>query len=101
MGAVAGAIVGLVFPPAVLVTSAAGAAIGAAFGSIFKQADKDAIRDGVDKVLLPGSTGIIVFFDARWIGDVDQALARADSVTKHDIDRASAKQVEKALAGDS
>jgi uncharacterized membrane protein len=101
MGAVAGAIVGVVFPPAVLVTSAVGAAIGAAFGSIFEQADKDAIRDGVDKVLPPGSTGIIVFVETRWIADVDKALARADSVTKHDIDRANSKEVEKALAGDS
>jgi hypothetical protein len=47
-----------------------------------------------------GSTGIIVFFEDRWIAEVDKALAHAYSTADHDVERASAHEVEKALAGD-
>ena len=99
IGAVAGGIVGLIFPPALLATTALGAGIGVGIGAGFDNAHLDEIRDEVETVLLPGSTGIGVFFDDRWAAEVDKALAHADSVTKHDVDSTNVKNVEKTLAG--
>jgi uncharacterized membrane protein len=74
IGALAGAVVALVFSPAILVTAAAGAGIGVALGSIFESADSGASRAGAEEVLPPGSTGVIVFFEDRWIDEVDKTL---------------------------
>ena len=93
LGAVGGAVIGLIFPPAVLASAAVGAGIGAGTGSILDHKHKNEIKADVEDVLPPGSSGIVALFEERWVDDVDKALAKADKVTKHEVDSDSAEKV--------
>ena len=42
----------------------------------------------------------MALFEERWVADVEKALASADDVTKHEVDRESVEKA-KAAAGDS
>jgi len=35
----------------------------------------------------------VALFEERWVDDVDKALAKADKVTKHEVDSDSAEKV--------
>ena len=48
----------------------------------------------------PGSSGIIALFEERWVADVENALGKADDVSKHEVDSDSAKQAKKAAVAD-
>ena len=93
LGAVGGAVIGLIFPPAVLASAAVGAGIGAGTGSILDHKHKNEIKADVEDVLPPGSSGIVALFEERWVDDVDKALAKADKVTKHEVDSDSAEEI--------
>jgi uncharacterized membrane protein len=58
-GLVGGAVVGLIFPPALLVSAAVGAGIGAGTGAILDHNQKEDIKADVEDVLPPGSSGIV------------------------------------------
>jgi hypothetical protein len=45
--------------------------------------------------------GIIVCFEVGWIGEDDDALACAYCLANHDVDRLSAHELERPLAGDA
>ena len=92
-GAVGGAIVGLIFPPAILGAAAVGAGLGAGTGAIISHADKEAVKEDVEDVMPNNSSGIIALFEESWVEQVEKALARADKVSKRDIDSESAKEV--------
>jgi uncharacterized membrane protein len=93
IGAVGGAIVGLIFPPAILASAAIGAGIGAGTGAIIDHNEKNEIKADVEDVLPEGNSGIVALFEERWVDDVEKALAKADKITKHEVDSDSAKQV--------
>ena len=93
LGAVGGAIIGIIFPPAILASAAVGAGIGAGTGSILDHKHKNEIKADVEDVLPPGSSDIVALFEERWVDDVDKALAKADKVTKHEVDSDSAEKV--------
>jgi hypothetical protein len=44
-------------------------------------------------VLPPGSSGIVVLFEERWVADVEKATAKAEKVSKHQVDGTSADAV--------
>lgn len=93
LGAVGGAIIGLIFPPAFLASAAVGAGIGAGAGAIVDSQQKKEIKEDVEEVLPPGSSGIVALFEERWVDDVENALAKADKVSKHEVDGDSAEEV--------
>ena len=80
LGAVGGAIIGLVFPPAFLASAAIGAEIGAGAGAIVDHVNKDEIKEDVEEVLPPGSSGIVALFEEQWGEDVERSLAKADKL---------------------
>jgi uncharacterized membrane protein len=98
LGAVGGAIIGLIFPPAILASAAVGAGIGAGGGAILDHHHKTEIKEDIEEVLPPGSSGIVALFEERWVEDVDKALTKADKVSKHEVDSESAKQVKTTAA---
>jgi uncharacterized membrane protein len=93
IGAIGGAVIGLIFPPAFLASAAFGAGVGAGAGKIVDRRQKKEIMADVDEVLPPGSSGIVALFEERWADNVDEALAKADKVSKHEVDDESAKKV--------
>ena len=98
IGAVGGAIIGLIFPPAFLASAAVGAGIGAGTGAIVDRRQKNEIKAEVEDVLPRGSSAIVALFEEVWVEDVRKALARADNVTTHEVDSASAEAVKATAA---
>ena len=95
-GAVGGAVVGLIFPPALLASAAVGAGIGAGAGALVSHGQKEEIKADVDDTLPPNSSGIVAIFEERWADDIDKALSNASNVTKEKVDPESADQVKTA-----
>ena len=95
LGAVGGAIIGLIFPPAFLASALVGGGIGAGLGKILDRHRNKEIKEDVEEVMPPGSSGIVALFEERWVASVDAALKKASKVTKREVDAESAKEVEK------
>jgi hypothetical protein len=54
---------------------------------------KKQIKADVEDTLPPGSSGIVALFEERWVTAIDKALAKADKVSKHEVDPQSAEDV--------
>ncbi|HEY5783373.1 MAG TPA: DUF1269 domain-containing protein [Microlunatus sp.] len=89
VGGVAGAIVGLIFPPALLVSAAVGAGIGAGAGATVKQLERRQVKADIEETLPPGTSGIVVLFEERWVAEIENALAKATKSEKHHAHEAS------------
>jgi uncharacterized membrane protein len=98
LGAAGGLILGLIFPPAFLASGVVGAGIGAGIGGLHSHREKKEIKAEVEDVLPPGSSGIVALFEERWVAEVEKALAKADKVAKHEVDKQSAEEVKTAAA---
>jgi uncharacterized membrane protein len=98
IGAVAGAVIGLIFPPSLLGGALVGGGIGAGVGALKSHSDRNDIKEDVEDVLPPGSSGIVALFSITWEPQVEKALADADKVTKHSVDAGSADEVKEAAA---
>ena len=97
VGAVAGAVVCLIFPPSIIGGAIVGAAAGGGIGALRSRGRKHDIKEDVEDVLPPNSSGIVVLFRERWVEDVESALADADNLKKHEIDESSAASVKSAV----
>ena len=89
IGAVGGALLGLIFPPALLATAALGAGVGAGAGAAVKQLEKRQVKADVEQTLSPGSSGIVVLLEERWVNEVENALANSVKVEQHHAHEAS------------
>jgi uncharacterized membrane protein len=98
LGAVGGAVVGLIFPPALIASAVVGAGIGAGTGAIVDRRQKKEIKADVEDVLPPRSSGIVALFEESWLDDVENALGKADKVTKHEVDDKSADELKTTAA---
>lgn len=83
LGAVAGGVVGLLFPPALLASAVVGAGIGAAAGASVKQLEKHQVKADVERTLPAGSSGIVVLVEEQWVSEVRKALAKAPKSEEH------------------
>ena len=96
LGAAGGLLIGLIFPPAFLASGLVGAGIGAGIGGLVSHHHKKDIKEEVADSLPPGSSGIVALFDERWVSEVEKAIANADNVAKHQVDKDSAEAAKKA-----
>jgi uncharacterized membrane protein len=92
-GAVGGAVLGLIFPPSLLVGTAVGAGIGAGTGALVSHHEKKEIKADVQETLPVNSSGIVAVFEDEWAEDIEKALSSATNVTKEKVDGKSAKKV--------
>jgi uncharacterized membrane protein len=83
IGAVGGALIGLIFPPAILASAIVGAGIGAGAGGVVHQVQKHQIKSDVEQTLPPGSSGIVALVEERWVGEVEKSLAKAEKAEHH------------------
>jgi uncharacterized membrane protein len=82
---VGGAIIGLIFPPALLASAAVGAGIGAGAGAAVDLVTKHEIKSDVENTMPPGSSGIVALFEERWVVEVEKALAKAAKTEQHHV----------------
>jgi uncharacterized membrane protein len=93
LGVVGGALIGLIFPPSILAGAVVGGGIGAGAGGLLDHHRKSEIKHDVEDTLPPNSSGIVVLFDEEWTADMDKLLARAEKITKHEVDPQSVENV--------
>jgi uncharacterized membrane protein len=87
IGAVGGALVGLIFPPSILAAAVVGGGIGAGAGAITDLVQKHGVKADLEQVLVPGSSGIVAVFEERWVAEVEKVLANADKAQKHELSK--------------
>ena len=93
LGVVGGAIVGLIFPPSILAAAVVGGGVGAGAGGLLDHHRKSEIKADVEEALPPNSSGIVALFEEKWTADMEKLLARAEKVTKHEVDPKSVEDV--------
>jgi uncharacterized membrane protein len=94
-GLVAGAVIGLIFPPSIAGMAAVGAGVGALGGNIMrgmKRKDIAALGDLLDE----GEAGIIFIGEATLEEGMDRLMKRAAKVLKKQVD-ADAEAVKRAI----
>lgn len=97
-GAVGGALVGLLFPPSLLVGALVGVGAALGVGGLVSHGKKALIKADVEDVLPVDSAGIVAMFDGQWAGQIDDALSNATNLSKQQVDPGSAQQVKEAVA---
>lgn len=92
-GAIAGGIVGLIFPPSILAGAAVGAAGGGIWGKIrdkgFKDEDLKAIGDSLD----PGTSAIIAIAEDKVLERLETGLEGYNKIARHALSAEAAARI--------
>jgi uncharacterized membrane protein len=94
-GVAAGAAVGVIFPPAVLATAAAGGVIGGVSGHLAKGMPRSTAKDLGD-FIDPGEAGLVVVGETKIRQAVQKAVTRAEKETAEELDT-DPKEIDKTL----
>lgn len=100
-GAVAGGLVGLIFPPSLLVSAAVGAAGGGIWGKIRDKGFKDSDLEAAGQSLAPGSSAIIAVAEDRVIERLQKGLQGYRNITRHTLSAEAAATIEAEAAADA
>jgi uncharacterized membrane protein len=84
-GIAAGAAVGVIFPPSILVTAAAGGVIGGVSGHLARGMSRSEARELGD-FIDPGQAGLIVVGEDKVADAVKDAVTRAEKQTAKELD---------------
>lgn len=84
-GAIAGGLVGLIFPPSLLGTAAVGAAGGGIWGKVRDKGFADADLKAIGEGLQPGSSAIIAIAEDRVIEQLERGLAGYEKIARHAV----------------
>lgn len=92
IGALVGAVAGIIFPPSILATTAIGAAIGGMTGVLRGSEFDESYVQAMGEALQPGQSMLIAIVDPKWQEEVEAALKDvADKVGWTDMSAAIAK----------
>ncbi len=81
-GAIAGGIVGLIFPPSIIVGAAVGAGAGGIWGKVRDKGFKDEDLRAIGESLPPGSSAIIAVAEDRVLAQLESGLAGYERISK-------------------
>jgi len=101
-GAVAGAVLGVIFPPSILVSAVGVGFAGAIAGKVGNVVKKSVLADELAEVLPPGSSGIVALVAVTAVDAVKQTIPDAKRVEAVPVDDETASAVKEAAkaAGD-
>src|SRR3954454_10319826 len=92
-GAIAGGLVGLIFPPAIIASAAVGAGAGGIWGKVrdkgFTDDDLKAVGDGME----PGTSAIIAIAEDRVIERLVKGLEGYDRIARHAVSSEAAVMI--------
>jgi uncharacterized membrane protein len=94
-GAAVGALVGMIFPPAVLGSAIVGAGAGGLTGHLAKGISRGDLKD-LGEELEAGSAAVIVLGESKLEEQLEKALARANKVIEQEVD-ADADELEREI----
>lgn len=95
-GAVGGLVVGL-FSPALLASTAIGAAVGGVVHELRKHHEEHELGIDAEQYLAPGTSAIIALLDDTYADRLDKVLAHADKKVAKAIDSGNVDKLAKAL----
>jgi uncharacterized membrane protein len=97
-GAIAGGLVGLIFPPSIIGTAFVGAAGGGIWGKIRDKGFKDEDLKSFGETLPPGSSAVIAVGEDRVLDDLQQGLEGYEGTVRHDLSADATDQIVAAAA---
>ena len=92
-GAIAGGIVGLIFPPSILGAAAVTAAAGGVWGRIRDKGIKDGDLKAIGESLEPGSSAIIAIAEDRVVEQLERGLAGYAKLASHALSAEAAAHI--------
>lgn len=92
-GAIAGGIVGLIFPPSLLAGAAVGAAGGGVWGKIRDKGFQDSDLKAVGESLEPGTSAIIAIAEDRVIERLEKGLQGYQNLARHAVSAEAAATI--------
>jgi uncharacterized membrane protein len=92
-GAIAGGVVGLIFPPSIIVTAAVGGGAGALWGKIRDKGFKDEDLRAIGDSLPPGSSAIIAVAEDRVVEQLERGLSGYQKIAKHAVSAEAAAAI--------
>ena len=84
-GAIAGGVVGLIFPPSIIASAIVGGGAGGIWGKIRDKGFKDEDLKEIGESLPPGSSAIIAIAEDRMIAQLERGLAGYERIAKHAV----------------
>ena len=101
-GAIAGGLVGLIFPPSIIVGAAVGGAGGGIWGKIRDKGFQDEDLKALGESLEPGTSAIIAIAEDRMIERLERGLAGYENIARHALSAEAATMIiAEAEEGDS
>jgi uncharacterized membrane protein len=98
VGAAAGFVIGLIFPPGLIAATVVGGGAGAGVGKLVSHHRGSEIKKDIQQVLPAGSSGIITIVDVTLKPKVEEALSKASKVDEEEVDAKSVEQAKEAAA---
>ena len=92
-GAVAGALVGLIFPPSIVGTAVIGGIGGGIWGKVRDKGFRDEDLKAVADRLQPGTSAIIAIAEDQMIERLQSGLERYRSIARHTVSTEAAAQI--------
>ena len=92
-GAIAGGVVGLIFPPSIIVSAAVGAGAGGIWSKVTDKGFKDEDLKAIGESLPPGSSAIIAVAEDRMVERLERGLAGYERIARHALSADASAQL--------
>jgi uncharacterized membrane protein len=92
-GAIAGGVIGLIFPPSIIGTAVVGAAGGGVWGKVRDKGFKDEDLRSIGDSIPPGSSAIIAIAEDRVIAQLENGIEGYNKIARHVVDADAAAAV--------
>jgi uncharacterized membrane protein len=94
-GIVGGAVIGVLFPPAILASAVGTGVIGSVLGKIRNVSHRGAVSDELAGIIQPNTTGLIVFAEDTAVVEIEKALSKAEQIVSREVDRQVAAEIDR------
>src|SRR5450631_2226399 len=98
-GAIAGGVVGLIFPPSIIVSAAVGGGAGGIWGKIRDKGFKDEDLKAVGESLEPGTSAIIAIAEDRVVERLESGLEGYNRIARHALSADAAATITAEIEG--
>ncbi len=92
-GAIAGGVVGLIFPPSIIVSAAVGGGAGGLWGKIRDKGFKDEDLKEIGDSLPPGTSAIIAVAEDRMVEQLERSISGYEKISKHAVSAEAAATI--------
>ena len=92
-GAIAGGVVGLIFPPSIILSAAVGGGAGGVWGKIRDKGFKDDDLKEIGNSLPPGTSAIIAVAEDRMVEQLERSIAGYQRIAKHAVSAEAAAAI--------